>query len=64
MANPMAYATQYTRTGKLNMQNRKPYRTASQQALAKNTASKDKDGVFRSGAPVSFHAVPRTRRDG
>lgn len=64
MANPMAYATQYTRTGKLNMQNRKPYRTASQQALAKNTASKDTDGVFRSVAPVSFHAAPRTRRDG
>lgn len=64
MANPMAYATQYTRTGKLNMQNRKPYRTASQQALAKNTATKGKDGAFRSKAPVSFHTAPRARRDG
>lgn len=64
MANPMAYATQYTRTGKLNMQNRKPYRTASQQALAKNTATKGKNGgAFRSNAPVSYHAVPRARRD-
>ena len=57
MANPMAYATQFTRTGKLNMLNRKPYRTASQKAQARATALKDEDGAFRSSAPVSYHAA-------
>lgn len=59
MANPMAYATQFTRTGKLNMHNRKPYRTASQKAQARATARKCEDGAFRSSAPVSYHAAPR-----
>ena len=63
MANPMAYATAFTRTGKLNMQNRKPYRTASQKAQARNTAENGKDGAYRSNAPVSFHRVQK-RREG
>lgn len=63
MANPMAYATAFTRTGKLNMLNRKPYRTASQKAQARATARKGEDGAFRSSAPVSYHTAPR-RREG
>lgn len=63
MANPMTYATTFTRTGKLNMQNRKPYRTASQKAQARATARKCEDGAFRSSAPVSYHAAPG-RREG
>jgi len=61
MANPAAYATAYTRTGKLDMQNRKPYRTANQKALARSTA-RIVDGRHVSGAPVSFHSAPRAGR--
>ena len=62
MANPMAYAAAFTRTGKLDMQNRKPFRTASQKAQARNTAEKCKDGAYRSSAPVSFHRVQKRDR--
>ncbi|MFC5584478.1 hypothetical protein ACFPOD_05100 [Nitratireductor kimnyeongensis] len=51
----MAYATKMTRTGERDMSNRKPYRTAKQKAEAKRTAVRGEDGVYRSGAPVSFH---------
>lgn len=57
----LAYQTQYTRTGKLNMVNRKPYRTAAQKRTAKSNAHKCEDGAYRSAAPVSFHAAPRSR---
>jgi hypothetical protein len=50
-----AHATSFTRTGKLDMVNRKPYRTAAQQREAKRTAEKRADGAWRSAAPVSFH---------
>lgn len=49
------YATQFTRTGKVNMVNGKPYRTASQKHEAKRLARKCDDGAYRSSAPVSFH---------
>lgn len=55
------YATAYTRTGKLNMQNRKPYRTASQRQEARRTASLV-NGRYVSGAPVSFNPAPRAGR--
>lgn len=61
MANPMAYATQYTRTGKLNMQNRKPYRNERQKELARQTAERRDDGAYRSSAPVSYHSAARQR---
>jgi hypothetical protein len=61
MSNPQAYATQYTRTGKLNMQNRKPYRTASQKEVAQRMAYKGEDGTYHSSAPVSFHGAYRQR---
>ena len=48
------YATQFTRTGKINMVNGKPYRTANQKAEARRLARKDKDGTYRSTAPVSY----------
>ena len=35
--------------------NRKPYRTKLMKAMAKRTARKGDDGVFRSAAPVRFH---------
>lgn len=55
------FATAYTRTGKLNMQNRKPYRTASQRQEARRTASLV-TGRYVSSAPVSFHSAPRGKR--
>ncbi|MCG7507095.1 hypothetical protein [Mesorhizobium retamae] len=61
MANPKAYATQFTRTGKLNMTNRKPYRSASQTQAARATASKGDDGAYHSSAPVSYHSAGRKR---
>lgn len=61
MANPMAYATQYTRTGKINTQNRKPYRNERQKELARRTAERCDDGAYRSTAPVSYHGSPRQR---
>lgn len=57
----LAHQTQYTRTGKLNMVNRKPYRTAAQKRTAKAMAHKCVDGAYRSSAPVSFHSGPRNR---
>lgn len=62
MANPQAYATQFTRTGKLNMQNRKPFRTDAQKHEAQRTAEKGNDGVYRSNAPVSYHRAPKAGR--
>ncbi len=62
MANPMAYATEFTRTGRVNMHNRKPYRTAEQKALARKSARKGDDGAYRSAAPVSTHLKPRGGR--
>ena len=58
-----AHQTAYTRTGKLNMQNRKPYRTPAQKAEAKRVAQRGDDGTFRSAAPVSFHRATRVRRE-
>lgn len=55
------YATALTRTGKLNMQNRKPYRTASQKDAARQTA-RLVEGRYVSGAPFSFHPAPRGQR--
>ncbi|MEB2845890.1 hypothetical protein [Endobacterium cereale] len=51
------YATSLTRTGKLDTTNRKPYRTAAQQADARATAVKV-DGTYVSGAAVSYHRAP------
>lgn len=53
-----AYATALTRTGKLDMTNRKPYRTEAQQAEARNNAVL-KDGRYVSSAPVSFSKQKR-----
>lgn len=49
------YATSYTRTGVLDMKNRKPYRTPAQKALARELAEKTKNGSYTSRAPVSYH---------
>ena len=57
----LAHQTQFTRTGKLNMTNRKPYRTASQKETARRMARKCEDGAYRSPAPLSFHSAPRQR---
>ena len=50
-----AYQTSFTKTGTLNMKNRKPYRTASQKELAKQKSRKCEDGAYRSTAPVTYH---------
>lgn len=63
MANPMAHATQYTRTGKVSMHNRKPYRNERQKELARRTAEQCDDGAYRSDAPVSYHTAPRQQRE-
>lgn len=47
-------ATSYTRTGVVNMTNRKPFRTESQKRLARQTAKKVR-GTWVSDAPVSYH---------
>jgi hypothetical protein len=60
-ANP--YATAYTRTGKLNMHNSKPYRTASQRAAA-SSAARLVDGRYVSNAPVSYHSAKQKRAAG
>ena len=49
------YASQYTRTGKIDMTNKKPFRTKEQKALARKMAEKTKDGYFVSKAPRSYH---------
>lgn len=48
------YTTSFTRTGKLNMSNRKPYRTKAQKADARASV-KVVDGRYVSDAPVSYH---------
>ena len=52
----LAHQTDFTRTGKMNMINRKPYRTARQKEIARSTANKGRDGAYHSNAPVSFHS--------
>lgn len=54
------YATAFTRTGKINMHNRKPYRTASQRQDARATA-RLVDGRYVSNAPVSMHSAKQRR---
>jgi hypothetical protein len=46
--------TSYTRTGTLDLTNRKPFRTARQKEEARRTAEKV-DGTWKSSAPKSFH---------
>lgn len=48
------YATQFTRTGERDMKNKKPFRTAAQKQVARETAKKI-DGRWVSNAPVSYH---------
>lgn len=54
------YATAYTRTGKLNMHNRKPYRTDAQRREARRNAEMV-GGRYVSNAPVSYHRAPTGR---
>jgi hypothetical protein len=54
-ATQIACKTDLTRTGKMNMKNRKPFRTAAQKKLAKDTAYKADNGSWRSTAPVSYN---------
>lgn len=58
----LAHQTGLTRTGKINILNRKPYRTAAQKAEAKRTARKV-DGAFVSNAPVSYHRAVKGRAE-
>lgn len=52
------FATSLTRTGQRNMANRKPFRTAAQQAEARDGAVL-KEGRYISTAPVSFSKQKR-----
>lgn len=47
--------TSLTRTGKLDLTNKKPYRTKEMKALARETAVRGADTVFRSAVPVRYH---------
>lgn len=47
--------TQLTKEGRLNMKNRKPFRTLKQKAIAKGNYYKTENGNFASSAPVSFN---------
>lgn len=57
----LAYQTSLSRTGQLNMVNRKPYRTKAQKEEARRLARKDSDGTYRTTAPVSHHVKASTR---
>lgn len=48
------YATSFTRTGKLDMRNRKPFRTKEQKEIARERAEV-LNGTHVSNAPVSYH---------
>lgn len=52
------YATSFTRTGKLDTSNRKPFRTKRQKEDARSSATKV-DGTYVSTAPVSHHRQGR-----
>ena len=54
-AKHMAFATKLTREGVLDMSNRKPFRTAAQKKMARESAKRDDRGIYRSSAPVSYH---------
>lgn len=41
------------------LHNRKPFRTKSQKAAAREDATVRGDGAYRSSAPVSYHPAPR-----
>lgn len=66
MARPSArakhhpFATSLTRTGKLDMANRKPMRTAEQKAEAKRAAVL-RDGRYVSTAPVTMGQTKRRK---
>ena len=51
----LAHQTTSSRTGQVDMKNRKPFRTKAQKAIARETASKGADGAYHSNAPVSYH---------
>lgn len=57
-----ACQTSLTCNGKLNMHNRKPYRTAAQQKVAKKAAKQGKDGVWRAPVPLSYHPKPAQKK--
>ncbi len=54
----LRHQTQFSRTGEVNMHNRKPFRTARQRELARSDA-RVIDGRFVSDAPVSMHGKGR-----
>lgn len=58
------YATQFTRTGVVDYNNRKPYRTKAQKRMARESAVRGKDGVWRSSAPVTYHPVSEAKLKG
>jgi hypothetical protein len=51
----LAHQTASSRTGQVDMKNRKPFRTKVQKAMARESARKCDDGAYRSSAPVSYH---------
>jgi hypothetical protein len=57
----LAHQTTYSRTGKLDMANRKPFRTTAQKQAARDNARKV-DGTWISNAPVSFNGKRRVER--
>lgn len=54
----LRHQTQFSRTGDLNMHNRKPFRTPKQRELARANARVEA-GRFVSDAPVSMHGKGR-----
>ena len=56
---PSAYATEFTRTGKRNAVNRKPYRTVDQKQDARSNAVVV-NGRYVSRTPVSYHTSIHT----
>ena len=56
----LRFQTQYSRTGKVSLHNRKPYRTKKLKAEARSKAYKCEDGMYRAPlVPVLYHQPPR-----
>lgn len=55
----LQHQTRLSREGKLDLSNRKPYRSKALKALARENAEKCNDGTYRSDVAVRYHPEVR-----
>lgn len=55
----LQHQTRLSREGKLDLTNRKPYRTKALKTLAREDAELCKDGTYRSDVAVRYHPEVR-----